>query len=290
MSVFLYLDKRLERYNQREKLSEGRDSMKTFITYNKEKHIYPVVISLPHSGTWIPEEMRSSLRKDVVLANTDWFLPELYNFLVAMGCTMIENRGNRYVADPNRESQIKGMNYQEAVIYQQNTFGKALYTKKLTSDIITERLENYYWPYHQALQRLIDAKKSRFGKVYLIDLHSFAEYPNDARTTPADFVIGNQMDQTSSAKLRKLLTVFLKEAGYSVSNNHPFRGGFITRHFSELSGIEALQLEIRYNQYIEKRSFGEEVLTKYDSELFSKAQEHLAMVFRKLFTELSIEK
>jgi N-formylglutamate deformylase len=58
-------------------------------------------------------------------------------------------------------------------------------------------------------------------------------YPNDARTTPADFVIGNQMDQTSSAKLRKLLTVFLKEAGYSVSNNHSFRGGFITRHFSE---------------------------------------------------------
>ena len=64
------------------------------------------------------------LRKDVVLANTDWFLPELYNFLVAMGCTMIENRVNRYVADPNRESQIKGMNYQESVIYQQNTFGK----------------------------------------------------------------------------------------------------------------------------------------------------------------------
>lgn len=260
--------------------------MKPFNTYNEEKHTYPIVISLPHSGTWIPEEMRSSLRKGVVLANTDWFLPELYDFLIAKGCTVIENRVSRYVADPNRESQMVGTNYQETVIYQQNTFGRALYTKKLSSDIITERLENYYWPYQQALQRLIDAKKSRFGKVYLIDLHSFAEYPNGDKNTPADFVIGNQLDQTSSTKLRKLLTVLLEEAGYSVSNNHPFRGGFITRHFSELPKIETLQLEIRYNQYIEDRSFGEEVLTRYDSELFSKAQERLETVFEKLLVKL----
>ncbi|WP_253295915.1 N-formylglutamate amidohydrolase [Enterococcus raffinosus] len=106
------------------------------------------------------------------------------------------------------------------------------------------------------------------------------------KNTPADFVIGNQVDQTSSTNLRKLLTVFLEEAGYSVSNNHPFCGGFITRHFSELPKMETLQLEIRYNQYIEDRSFGEEVLTRYDSELFSKAQERLETVFEKLLVKL----
>lgn len=222
--------------------------MKSFNTYNEEKHTYPIVISLPHSGTWISEEMRSSLRKGVVLVNTDWFLPERYDFLIAKGCTVIENRVSRYVADPNRESQMVGTNYQETVIYQQSTFGKTLYTEKLSSDIITRRLENYYWSYHQVLQRLIDAKKSRFGKVYLIDLHSFDEYPNGDKNTPADFVIGNQVDQTSSTKLRKLLTVLLEEVGYSVSNNHSSRGGFITCHFSDLHKIETMQLEIRYNQ------------------------------------------
>ena len=56
--------------------------MKPFTIYNEEKNSYPVIISLPHSGTWLPAEMRESLLEDAVLANTDWFLPELYQFLI----------------------------------------------------------------------------------------------------------------------------------------------------------------------------------------------------------------
>ena len=37
----------------------------------------PVVISLPHSGTWIPADMRKHLLPTAVLANSDWFLPAL---------------------------------------------------------------------------------------------------------------------------------------------------------------------------------------------------------------------
>ena len=197
------------------------------------------------------------------------------------------NRVNRYVADPNRESQMAGEDYQNTVVYQQNTFGNPLYYEALTKEIISERLEKYYWPYHHALQGLIDQKKQHFANVYLLDLHSFAEYPNNDEREPADFVIGNQADQTSSVDLREQLSQLLEDAGYSVSNNHPFRGVFITRHYSEQSGIEAAQLEIRYNQYIGKRSFGEEELTEYDPELFYRAQEQLEQVFEKLYAELS---
>lgn len=263
--------------------------MKPFTIYNEKKNSYPVIISLPHSGTWLPAEMRESLREDAVLANTDWFLPELYQFLIKKGFTVIENQVNRYVADPNRESQMAGVDYQDTVIYQQNTFGNSLYSETLSKEVINDRLENYYWPYHHALQELIDQKKQQFAKIYLFDLHSFAEYPNNDVREPADFVIGNQADQTSSADLRRLLSQLLEETGYSVSNNHPFRGGFITRHYGEQAGIEALQLEIRYNQYIENRSFGEEELTEYDPKLFSAIQEKLDRVFEKLVAKLSIE-
>lgn len=257
--------------------------MKLFEIYNEEKNVYPVIISLPHSGTWLPAEMRESLREEAILANTDWFLPELYQFLIRKGFTLIENRVNRYVADPNRESQMAGEDYQNTVVYQQNTFGNPLYYEALSKEVINERLENYYWPYHHALQELIDQKKQQFAKIYLFDLHSFAEYPNNNEREPADFVLGNQADQTSSADLREKLSQLLEETGYSVSNNYPFRGGFITRYYGNQVGVEALQLEIRYNQYIEKRSFGEEELTEYDPELFYQAQKRLEAVFEKLF-------
>lgn len=158
-----------------------------------------------------------------------------------------------------------------------------MYSEALSKEVINERLENYYWPYHHALQELIDQKKQQFAKIYLFDLHSFAEYPNDDDREPADFVLGNQVDQTSSADLREKLSQALEETGYSVSNNYPFRGGFITRYYGNQVGIEALQLEIRYNQYIEKRSFGEEELTEYDPELFYQAQKRLEVVFEMLF-------
>lgn len=178
---------------------------------------------------------------------------------------------------------MAGEDYQNTVVYQQNTFGNPLYYEALTKEIISERLEKYYWPYHHALQGLIDQKKQHFANVYLLDLHSFAEYPNNDEREPADFVIGNQADQTSSADLREKLSQLFEEMGYSVSNNYPFRGGFITRYYGNQVGIEALQLEIRYNQYIEKRSFGEEELTEYDPELFYQAQKRLEAVFEKLF-------
>ena len=263
--------------------------MNPFTIYNEEKNHYPVIVSLPHSGTWIPRDMRSRLRPGAVLANTDWFLPELYSFLIEKGCTVIENQVNRYVVDPNRESRMSGADYQETVVYQQNTFGNRLYAEPLPSKVITERLANYYWPYHQALQKLIDQKTQYFSKVYLFDLHSFAEYPNNDATEPADFVIGNQEDQTASADLRELFTDSLEAEGYSVSNNHPFCGGFITRHYGQQAEIEALQLEIRYNQYIQQRSFGEEELTNYEPELFSTAQEKLEMIFETILADLPIE-
>ena len=72
-----------------------------YTVLNSEQHS-PVVISLPHSGTWIPVAMKKALLPNAVLANTDWFLPELYDFLPAAGFTTLINHVNRYVADPNR--------------------------------------------------------------------------------------------------------------------------------------------------------------------------------------------
>lgn len=55
--------------------------MKNFDVINENKHKFPIIISIPHSGTYIPKDIRNKLIEDVILPNTDWFLKELYSFL-----------------------------------------------------------------------------------------------------------------------------------------------------------------------------------------------------------------
>ncbi|GHN35799.1 N-formylglutamate amidohydrolase [Lactobacillus delbrueckii] len=71
--------------------------------YNAGLNRFPVVFDLPHSGTTITAEMADALLPTAVLANTDWFLRELYDFLPGLGFTVLENNLNRYLIDPNRD-------------------------------------------------------------------------------------------------------------------------------------------------------------------------------------------
>ena len=92
-------------------------SNQLYTVLNSEQHS-PVVISLPHSGTWIPVAMKKALLPNAVLANTDWFLPELYDFLPAAGFTTLINHVNRYVADPNRAVTYDPQHdYRSATVY-----------------------------------------------------------------------------------------------------------------------------------------------------------------------------
>ena len=48
---------------------------------NDNVHKLPFVISVPHSGLYLTREMSGKLKEDAILANMDWYLPELYSFL-----------------------------------------------------------------------------------------------------------------------------------------------------------------------------------------------------------------
>ncbi|WP_125568475.1 N-formylglutamate amidohydrolase [Companilactobacillus insicii] len=250
-----------------------------FDCFNPDSNEYPVIFSIPHSGTRIPEDMKLILNQ-VPLTNTDWFLKELYNFIPELGFTLIQNNINRYVADPNRKSfAINDDNdYRHNVIYQRNTFGQPLYKEPLNKEQINQRITKFYQPYHDRLQQLIDHKLQDFDEIYLIDLHSFAYYPRYEMMSPADFVIGNNYDNTSSTDVRNWLTNELKRKKYTVSDNFPFTGGYITKKYGNESNIHSLQLEIRYNRYIEDREFREEEISIYNQELFDSARENLKQI------------
>ena len=245
---------------------------------NRDLHELPFVISIPHSGVSITDIMERNLKSDAILANMDWYLPELYDFLENMGFTVIINRMSRYVIDPNRD--LAGgtqQDYRKALIYEKTTFGRDLYQYALSAEEIQVRIDRFYNEYHQTLYDLISEKQKCFDKVYLLDLHSFG------KEIEADVVLGNHDDKS----MNNCLTLYIKDLfsanHYNVSLNQPFRGGYIVRHYGRANErCEALQIELAYRAYIGKKSFGEEVFPQIDPSVMQDCRNKLRRIFGEL--------
>lgn len=253
-------------------------SISKFSIMNEDLHVWPFVISIPHSGLYLPEKMARELRNDVILANADWYLPELFSFLFEQGYTVLINNVSRYVVDPNRKpAESNNSDYQSALIYTKTTFGKEMYSEALSSEEIKSRISNIYLDYHAVLQKLIAEKQKHFDKVYLLDLHSFG------MDIDADVVLGNGNGQTTQNDFFQGVWEIFTEEGFKVAINKPFSGGFITKRYGKKgSSTESLQIEISYDSYICKRSFGEEECPDIDRVLMGKCRQKLKTVFTKM--------
>lgn len=257
--------------------------MKHHTVLNENIHEFPVVIDLPHSGTFVPEDIRSTLLSGACLSNTDWFLPELYDFLPAMGCTTIINHLSRYVVDMNRPTEsAKTGDYRQTVVYQENTQGSPLYASPLGENEINRRVGLYYIPYHKVLEKLLCEKLKVYPSVLLLDLHSFFLDFGDGGSQ--DIYLSNRRGFTSSEQTLHRLHESLTAQNYSVIDNANM-GGHIINHYRELFGarIEGVMMELRYSKYIDNRYFGEEELTDRNEMLFLLAKQKLKKVFMNFF-------
>ena len=63
----------------------------------------PLLISIPHLGAAIPDELRTAMTAVAALRqDTDWHLDRLYAFAQAMGASVLRAQVSRYVIDLNR--------------------------------------------------------------------------------------------------------------------------------------------------------------------------------------------
>lgn len=169
----------------------------------------PFIISIPHSGLYLTSEMNEKLRKDSILANMDWYIPELYSFLEELGFTVIINNVSRYVIDPNRNIENNDFNeYSKSLIYTKTTFNKEIYDKTLSQEEIDERIKNIYIPYHKILKQEILNKLKYFNKIYIIDLHSFG------KNIGADIVLGNDNGRTMREEVFSNITNLFIDNGF----------------------------------------------------------------------------
>ncbi len=81
-----------------------KSSMEIFKIIEPATRKVPIIISVPHAGTYIPEDIKSKMNPvwSDKLDDTDWFIDKLYSFASDLGITIIKANYSRWVVDLNR--------------------------------------------------------------------------------------------------------------------------------------------------------------------------------------------
>ena len=94
--------------------------------------------------------------------DTDWNLDLLYDFAPKLGITTIVANYSRWVIDLNRDPENKSLYNDGRIITSlcptTNFLGENIYNvgKEPSKENIEDRLLNYYWPYHNKIDNLIN--------------------------------------------------------------------------------------------------------------------------------------
>lgn len=247
----------------------------------------PVLLSIPHCGTRFPDELKSQYKSELIGApdDTDWFVHKLYDFAAAMGITTIHATYSRWVIDLNRDPESKPLYTDGRIITAlcpTTTFaGVPLYNDGRTEVDAAEvkrRVEIYYKPYHQQISKKLFELKSKFGKVLLWECHSIRQFvPTIFPEKFPDLILGSNDERSASKGIIDSVLSELKTGSYQVNHNHPFKGGYITRHFGNPAEQQhALQLEMSKINYMDDSEMN------YDQARADKVREVLKKVFNTL--------
>lgn len=251
-------------------------------TYTLHQGSAPLLISLPHDGVAIADDLVSRLTDSARrVPDTDWHVARLYDFARDLGASMLVPRYSRYVVDLNRPpdnaSLYPGQNstglcplveFSGAPIYREG--------EEPSASEIEARVERYWRPYHQALADELQRIHREHGRCVLWEGHSIRSVvPFLFEGRLPDFNLGTAGGHSCSVALRdRLAGVLEAQADYSYVVDGRFKGGYITRHYGRPQhGIEAIQLELAQVNYMDEESF------LFDSE---RASETRAVIHRLL--------
>jgi N-formylglutamate deformylase len=226
--------------------------------YTLERGDAPLILSIPHLGTHIPDALRDQYT-DIALsvADTDWHLDRLYAFAKELGATVLGARVSRYVIDlnrpPNDESLYPGQT--TTSLCPTETFrGEALYRDGRAPDANERqrRVAQFWQPYHQTLAAELRRLRDAHANVLLWEAHSIASVlPRLFDDKLPDLNIGTQDGRTAHASVQARVEAAAKASDFTWIANGRFKGGYITRHFGAPGdGVHAVQLEMCQSTYM----------------------------------------
>jgi len=216
----------------------------------------PVVIAVPHAGTWLPGEVGERLNsRGRMLADTDWHVDRLYEGLLP-GAAMVAANFHRYVVDPNRPpdgaSLYPGQNT-TGLVAATDFDGEPIWSVQPSDGEIAARVRAFHAPYHATVRAALDAAKARHGVAILYDAHSIrSRIPFLFEGRLPDLCIGTADGASCAEALSEaVVDTAEKSDGYSHILNGRFKGGWTTRHYGQpTDGIHAIQMELAQSAYL----------------------------------------
>jgi N-formylglutamate deformylase len=233
-------------------------------TFQLHRGTAPLLVSLPHDGSAIPEDIARHMQPRARVApDTDWHVARLYAFARDLGASMLVPTYSRYVVDLNRPpddvSLYPGQNTTGLCPIVQFS-GEPVYVedRNPSPDEIRARIDRYWRPYHVALAAELQRLREAHGRAVLWEGHSIrGECPFLFEGRLPDFNLGTAGGTSCSPAVQERLSAILSHAaGYDFVVNGRFKGGYITRHYGDpANGIDAVQLEISQRIYMDEESF-----------------------------------
>lgn len=234
-----------------------------------------VIFASPHSGRAYPAAFlkRAILDADQIRSSEDAFVDLLYDTAPDHGAPFLTATVPRAFVDLNRGADeldaalIEGVRRNAhnpriasglGVIPRVVANGRQIYRGKLSLAEAHGRIANYWRPYHDQLQTLIDESNNTFGEAILIDCHSMPHEALEKMGTPGtarpDVVLGDRFGATAARSVVEQIEAAFASVGLRVARNMPFAGAFITQYYGSPSRNQhAIQVEIDRALYMDER-------------------------------------
>jgi formiminoglutamase len=221
----------------------------------------PLLISIPHAGLSLTEEVKQCLSNDAMtLPDTDWHVEQLYQFAQDIGAHIIVANYSRFVIDLNRPADDQPL-YQTATtgLFPQTLFnGVSIFKQDQEpgKDHRDDCLTTIWQPYHQKIQDVLNQFKENFGYAVLFDAHSIASHiPRLFTGQLPDLNLGTNDSQSCLDEAeQELKKVCDQQDQYSWVINGRFKGGYITRAYGVPEQHQhAIQLELAQRNYMQEQ-------------------------------------
>ena len=232
----------------------------------------PVILHLPHNARYLPEDFDwgldpESLEKDIFRL-VDHHTLELFQPLIDAGAFALHNNLCRLYCDPERfaDREVETMNdLGMGVFYTHSTDGQR-FREDYPDPVYQRKIDAFYKPYHQRFTELVEETLSRFGRVFIVDGHSYPkevlpyeQYPQAPRPEVDIGTFTEPHLHTSSEWIEHSRACF-ENSGYSVALNSPFKGAILPVPFVGDPRVQTMMLEIRRDVYLSTGSeYGTEI-------------------------------
>ena len=236
----------------------------------------PVVFDSPHSGTHYPADFGSIAPLAVLRRAEDAFVDELFGSAPRHGAPLIAARFPRIYIDPNRDlidldpAMLEGP-WPDPLVPSRKTElgvgliwrimppGAPLYDRLLGVEEVRGRIERCWKPYHRAVATALDETHRSFGGVWHVNCHSMPAMGNaaseDGPVARAEFVLGDRDGTTCETAFTAFVAGELRDLGYQVKINEPYKGVELVRRYSDpAGGRHSLQIEVNRKLYMDEES------------------------------------